>query len=224
MELARRRGLCRAATVTRDCWRAESYKSTWVVAGGGLSGPISYGRNSLIVTAMSKDRLRCERFETKPKRVIQAANFHDWINALNDPLIAARYNEFADCVAQGRIVPPNFYRRGIDRTPDDLLAQEGIKHIHLDEGGGDALMFVVEYDDAVVFLEINSHTHFSTQPPGSVLLSLHHNCLVQQDKDVLQRIADRIIEKAKIYRSGLLPRRRPTDAERPADDPHAKDE
>lgn len=48
--------------------------------------------------------------------------------------------------------------------------------------GSDVLLFAVEYDDRVVFLEVNSHKHFKTEPKGSVLLSLHHQCLKKEDE------------------------------------------
>lgn len=157
---------------------------------------------------MSDDeRRRDERVEAKAKRVVMGANFTDWIGALADAAIAARYNELTDCIVDGKLIPPSFYRRGIERTPDDLLDEDGIKHFHLDEGGGDALIFVVEYDDAVVFLEINSHKHFETEPAGSVLLSLHANCLKREDAAAAERKVERLKERIRIFRSGLKPRR-----------------
>lgn len=171
----------------------------------------------------SEKRLRCERFEAKSKRVIFAPNMTDWIGALADPELAARFNQFIDCIKDGHIVPPNFYRRGIERTPDDLLEEEGIKHVHLDEGGGDVILFVVEYDDSVVFLEINTHRHFETEPVGSVLLSLHANCLRQQDAEAGERREERIAERQQIFREGLFGRRRSSDDDLPDEGaPHVR--
>jgi hypothetical protein len=160
----------------------------------------------------SDQRLRCERIEAKPKRIIMADNFRDWVGALADPQKARRFNQLIDCVRDGRIVPPNFYRRGIERTPDDLLEEDGIKHLHLDEGGGDDLLFCVEYDDAVVLMETNSHRHFGTEPPGSVLLSLHHECLLHQDREAAERKTMRLRERIRAIKNGLLKRR--TSSER----------
>jgi hypothetical protein len=174
------------------------------------------------VTTPSGGRLRDDKFEHKAKQVIQADLFKDRIGALADPDLARRYNEFADCIALGRYVPAHFYRRGIGVTPDDLLDQDGIKHVHLDGGGGDVLLFVVEYHDAIVFLEINSHKHFEDEPPGSVLRSLHANCLRREDKSARERLEEWVSERKRIVREGL--RRRPKDPERDESAPHAKDE
>lgn len=151
-------------------------------------------------------RLRGERFETKPKRIILAENFKDWPGQLSDAEIGARFNQISDCLVKGNLVPPSFYRRGIERTSDELLEDEGIKHVHLDTGGGDALLFLVEYDDAVVFLEINSHVHFETEPVGSVLRSLHANCLKREDEEAESRKNERTRRRFEIFRGGLKPR------------------
>jgi len=150
-------------------------------------------------------RLRCDRFEQKPKRVVLAKNFKDWIGALSDPEVAARFTRLRDCITQGYIVPDHYYRRSTRQ--DDLLGQEGIKHLHLDGGGGDILLFAVEYDDAVVFLEINSHRHFAGEPPGAVLRSLHANCLREQDRQVQERLADRLAARMRIVRRGIKARK-----------------
>jgi hypothetical protein len=155
----------------------------------------------------SEERLRCERFEAKPKRVIMAPNFRDWVDALGDAEVARRYNDIADRIRDGRLLATRTYRRGIERDEDALLQEDGIKHLHLDNGGGDQLLFCVEYDDAVVFLEINSHRHFGTEPPGSVLLSLHRACLEREDQDASERRKGRLSDKIAAIGRGLLRRR-----------------
>lgn len=155
---------------------------------------------------IGQGRLRGGRFEHTPKRVIMADLFKDRIGALADPVVAARFNELVDCLTHGRIVPNHFYRRST--RIDDLLVQDGIMHLHLDGGGGDILLFAVEYGDAVVFLEINSHKHLEEDPPGSVLRSLHANCLRAQDADAAQRDVDRVADRVK-ERTNLKARLKP---------------
>lgn len=172
----------------------------------------------------SHQRLRCERIQNKPKQVIQAPNFRDWVDALANLDRAARYNEIADCIRDGRLLPATSYRHGIERDGDPLLVQEGIKHLHLDEGSGDELLFCVEYEDAVVFLEINSHKHFGTEPPGSVLLSLHNVFLNRQDQEAEGRKKTGIAGRIEAVKSGLLKRRSTNErAERDESSPHGKD-
>ena len=168
-------------------------------------------------------RLRCERFETKPKRVIYSPLWADRVGALDAEDIAERFLQLQDCIIQGKIVPPHFYRRGIERTEDELLEAEGIKHAHLDGGGGNAILFVVEYDDAVVFLELDSHRHLETEPVGSVLVSLHASCLRAEDRAAAERVEARIAERGRIFREGLFRRKRTTDAERDEDAPREED-
>jgi hypothetical protein len=55
--------------------------------------------------------------------------------------------------------------------------------------GSDVLLFAVEYADRVVFLEVNSHKHFDREPKGSVLLSLHKQCLKNEDEAAAVRDA-----------------------------------
>lgn len=176
------------------------------------------------MSGKSDERLRSERIESTPKRVILSPNFRDWRGTLSDPTVARRFNEVSDHIANGHIVPPNFYRRGIDRDHDELLDAEGIKHLHLDEGGGNALLFCVEYEDAVVFLEINDHRHFQTEPVGSVLSSLHHNLLKTQDENAEERRGARIRDKMAAARKGLLKRRTSSDSSRDESAPHGTDE
>lgn len=153
-------------------------------------------------------RLRGDQFEYAPKRVIQADLFEDRIDALADEAVAKRYNELVDCITYGRIVPRHFYRR--TTRVDDLLVQYGIKHLHLDGGGGNVILFAVEYHDAVVLLEINGHGHLEADPPGSVLRSLHANCLRAQDADATTRAAIKAADDAKLrenLKARLKPRR-----------------
>lgn len=153
-------------------------------------------------------RLRDDKIQHAPKRVIMADLFKDRIGALGDEKVAERYNTLTDCISHGRHIPLHFYRRST--RVDDLLVQEGIKHLHLDGGGGDILLFLVEYEDAVVFLEINSHDHLKDDPPGTVLRSLHANCLAARDDEAAARKVMRqalLAEERANLKKGLKPRK-----------------
>jgi hypothetical protein len=135
------------------------------------------------VNANSNQRLRCERFEGKPKEVILAPNYRDFTKRVaREPDLEADLEEIAGCIEKGAPIHRRFYRAGLENDGDPLLVQEGIKHLHLDHMGSDVLLFAVEYPERVVFLEVNSHKHFKTEPKGSVLLSLHQQCLKSEDE------------------------------------------
>ena len=52
-------------------------------------------------------------------------------------------------------------------------------HLHLGGQNSDELLFLVQYPERVVLLEINSHKHFATEPKGSLLDSLHERHLAR---------------------------------------------
>lgn len=140
----------------------------------------------------TKQRLRCERFERKPKEVIRATTYRDYTRRVGkEAKLFDDLDEIEDCIEQGRRLPRRFYRSGLEVDDDPLLADEGIKHLHLEHMGSDALLFAVEYEDRVVFLEVNTHKHFRSEPKGSVLLSLHHQCLKNEDRAAAERAAAR---------------------------------
>jgi hypothetical protein len=142
------------------------------------------------VAAHSPKRLSCERFERKPKEVIVAPNYRDFTRTVKgNEQLEGDLIEIADSIEKGAPLDRRFYRTGLENDGDPLLVQEGIKHLHLEHMGSDVLLFAVEYDDRVVFLEINSHKHFKSEPKGSVLLSLHQQCLKNEDEAAAARAA-----------------------------------
>lgn len=77
-------------------------------------------------------------------------------------------------IADGSPIPPRYYRRNLDKTPDTLLQRTGIMHLHLAGQGSDELVYVVQFEDFVLILETNTHAHFQGEPPGRALSSLHY--------------------------------------------------
>jgi hypothetical protein len=127
-------------------------------------------------------RLRCERFQERPKDVFRGSTYADHTKTVaSDPRLLDDLEEITDCIERGRPLDRRFYRSGLEIDEDPLLEAEGIKHLHLGNMGSDVLLFAVEYQDRVVLLEVNTHKHFRTEPKGSVLLSLHRQCLKNED-------------------------------------------
>ena len=69
---------------------------------------------------------------------------------------------------------------------DRLLDTEGIMHLHLGHSGTRELLFLVQYSDHVVFLEMSDHAHFANDPPGTQLRVLHENKIVELEKSLAE--------------------------------------
>jgi len=178
------------------------------------------------MTAAPDERLRCERIETKPKAVDFAPNFKDWTGLVfSTPELEDDLNDLIERIGDGRLLPLGSYRRGIDRDDDALLEAHGIKHLHLGGADSDVLLWLVEYDSRVVILEINSHKHFETEPPGSLLRSLHDNFLRNADRQSADDKEAGADNRLRIVRKGLLPRRSGSSGPKlPAEDADAPPE
>lgn len=151
------------------------------------------------------ERLRNRRFEEgKPKEVDHAPGFTDRTGLMKgDAKLRQNLHNIIYAIGKGNRLPEKCYRRGIDRDYDEMLDLYGINHLHLDEGGGDVLLFYVEYDDFVLLLEIDRHRDHFRSPIASVLRALHRTGLGLADKKASARKAKR---KASV-RKGLLPKK-----------------
>jgi hypothetical protein len=78
-------------------------------------------------------------------------------------------------IQAGHQLPPFCYRR--DSSPDELLEREGIMHLHLSPTDRDEVVFLVQYDEHVVFLEVTNDAPFRDDPPGYYLAELHRRSL-----------------------------------------------
>lgn len=125
-------------------------------------------------TAAPLQPLLGDHFELKPKKVYKARTFVDHTGLANTEPYASNLVDFYKRIEQGLELPPQFYRSHIGKTPDDLLAHTGVKHIHLGNTKSDVLLFVQEFDDFVVILEIAPHSaNFHEVPVGDTLTKNH---------------------------------------------------
>jgi len=129
------------------------------------------------------ERLRLPRIEARPKRVHRSTLYTDRVDLKNHPDLAQELLAIIRAIEKGHILPDRFYRRDLDTTTDALLDQHGIMHLHLGTPDTPELVFLVQYADGVVLLEIDDHRHFSTLPPGKLLRQLHELKLIQWEKD-----------------------------------------
>lgn len=152
-------------------------------------------------------RLRGARFELQAKLVIRAAHFHDFVGIADRPDLVGDLARLIAKLESGVALPDRFYRAGVDRDEDRLLDETGLKHLHLGGRHSDVLVFLVEYADRVVLLEINDHKHFRTDPPGTLLRALHGGLLGDEDAAAERRRIARTASRRLAIRSGLRPRR-----------------
>lgn len=116
--------------------------------------------------------------EPKPKQVHFLAGFRDTIGLrTRRPDLQDALFELIEHIHKGRPVPERFYRRNRSSTPDVLLENDGIMHLHLGDPSTPELVYLVQYDSHVVILEVTDHAHFRTTPPGKILKTLHSSKL-----------------------------------------------
>lgn len=133
------------------------------------------------------ERLRNERLLQGKKRVVDhSPGFCD-----RSGLIAVGSKAEGDLttiiklLGGGSPIPDRFYRNYVDDGQDRLLNDFGIKHLHLGGSTSDILLFLVEYVDRVLLLEVNDHNAFAESPVGSTLQRLHMNALAKSDTDAM---------------------------------------
>ncbi|WP_374944187.1 hypothetical protein [Sphingomonas sp.] len=135
--------------------------------------------------------LRGARLQTRPKEVLTVEPFKDHSGQARVEPFAKDYLEMVRRIEGGLALDERFYRKRIEDTPDELLEKHGIKHFHLGGQSSDVLVFLAEYDDVVILLEINDHKHFETDPIGSLLISLHQRTMARTAEEAAGPAAER---------------------------------
>lgn len=113
-------------------------------------------------------RLHLPTIEQKPKEVL----FTEPLSVVVK-LTQAQEDFFAEIVAaivEGRELPEGAYRRSQDR--DYLLEKLGVMHLHLVHPGSEELVFLIQYPDHVLIIEIGDHRHFR-RPIGAQFERTH---------------------------------------------------
>ncbi|GEM_PF-3542224 len=106
---------------------------------------------------------RLKHIERKPKRWLYAGNAPDIRLRLDASEIAALTN-LPGFILSGDELPDRYYRPSLERRGDPLLSKRGIMHLHLSDT---TLAFVIQYDDAVMLVRVDSHKTFSLRPEGA---------------------------------------------------------
>lgn len=134
------------------------------------------------------ERLRDERLRVGTARTVdRSPGFCDRSGLVRpDSKAADDLATIIHLLGEGSPIPERFYRNFVGDGKDQLLIDLGIKHLHLGGSTSDILLFLVEYEDKVLLLEINNHKAFSEEPVGTTLHRLHSNALSKEDASAKQ--------------------------------------
>lgn len=118
--------------------------------------------------------LKLPSIEPKPKKVLKAETYKDSIGlSSRRPDLATNLVTIVRCIENGYAIPEEYYRANRHDTPDELLEKLGVMHLHLDHPGCRELLYLVQFDEAVVLLEASDHIHVDTSPRGEILGRTH---------------------------------------------------
>ena len=117
--------------------------------------------------------------EAIPKSIQRLSSFRQTCR------LSAQQEDFVldilDAIAAGTPLPDGSYRRS--RSRDVLLERDGIMHLHIGHAGSRELIYLVQYPDCVVLLEISDHYHFTTRPIGITLRPLHERRIAEWEEE-----------------------------------------
>jgi hypothetical protein len=94
-------------------------------------------------------------------------------------------------LSSGEPLPERYYRAKIDTTPDALLTTHGIKHLHLGGKNSNVILYLLEYSDRISLLQISTHAHLESRPPGKNLLALFGVQLRKLEAKIAGKVAGR---------------------------------
>jgi hypothetical protein len=91
-----------------------------------------------------------------------------------------------------------FYRAS--KTPDRLLRDNQVMHLHLGGSGSDVLVYLVQYPRHVLFVCIASHKYLQSHPPGIQLQILGRRRFeAAQRRDKAAREAQLLAASANLF-------------------------
>jgi len=118
--------------------------------------------------------LKLHSIEAKPKNVHKAETYKDSIGlASKRPDLKCHLLKIIHCIENGYAIPEIYYRANRQTTHDELLEDLGVMHLHLENPSSRELLYLVQFSDDVVFLEISDHVHVDTKPRGEILSRNH---------------------------------------------------
>jgi hypothetical protein len=113
--------------------------------------------------------LTISTIESKSKEVEQSPTYRRTIPLTDE--ITDELDIIRDRIINGYALPPRYYRKDRDTTPDELLDQYGIMHLHLCGQNSNIILYLIQYNNFVIFLELSDHGPFTNRPVGAQLQS-----------------------------------------------------
>lgn len=129
-------------------------------------------------------RLRLDTIEPKPKAVHLSKSWDDPGKLLANDLLARKVAHIRVCIQNGTPLPSGYYRKGVGLNSDALLQNEGVMHLHLGASNTSELLYLIQYSDHVVLLELSDHSHFAARPVGARLKSRHSVAVARMEKEL----------------------------------------
>lgn len=126
---------------------------------------------------MSLSFLRLSSIKLHPKQVFIASSFHSKVADRLKPVVLSAIYDLGVRIENGFGLPEEVYRQNRDTTPDNILEKTGIMHVHPLGPGTSELLFLIQYDPIVIFLEVSDHHHFQILPPGHLLTAVHNEAI-----------------------------------------------
>lgn len=101
-----------------------------------------------------------------------------------DDNIAGKIDLIRTCIANGTPLPSGYYSKGAGMRADTMLINFGIMHLHLGRWNTDELLWLVQYPDHVVFLELSDHRPFDQRPVGGRFHRYHSGGILTREKEI----------------------------------------
>ncbi|MBF0326474.1 MAG: hypothetical protein HQL42_15580 [Alphaproteobacteria bacterium] len=113
-------------------------------------------------------RLRNRYIETKPKEFKYLGGAPDIRITVRDETLED-LADLRELIEQGQTIPDRYYRKSTNRRGDELLIKRGIVHLHLKSHDNNALVYLIQFDDHVIMICLDTHKHLEAHPPGANL-------------------------------------------------------
>lgn len=135
-------------------------------------------------------RQTLSRLESKPKKVIMSSTFRDPGALAQDDEIAKAIDHIRTCIANGTPLRSGYYSKGAGMRSDTMLDSYGIMHLHVrGRWNTDELLWLVQYPEHVMFLELSDHTPFDQRPVGGRFYRYHSGGILTREKEIAADIA-----------------------------------
>lgn len=129
-------------------------------------------------------RLRLKHIEATPKEVRFVGDTLDVRIKLSNET-ALDLADLRDLVQSGSPLPGRYYRPSMARRSDDLLFNRGIMHLHLKSHDDDTVVYLIQYQDHIVIICIDTHKHLRAHPPGA---GLREDLILKAEKALLSEL------------------------------------